>query len=303
MQLSLGPILYYWPRQSIETFYEQLADMPVSVVYLGETVCAKRRSLSAAEWIELARQLAANTDKQIVLSTLALIEAGSELSGVKKLCNNGELLIEANEMGAVHLLSGKKLPFVGGAGLNIYNAHTLTRLAALGLQRWVAPIEISHNALSAILSDAPALGLSEDVETEVFSFGRLPLAYSARCFTARYHNLPKDDCQYKCIDYPQGLPMDSQEGENFLTINGVQTQSGAITHLLPYWQEMEQLGVSLMRISPQPEGTTEIIQHYHQSIKGETKTVSTIEPYLSSPICDGYWCGEAGMIAVREVTA
>jgi len=92
MQLSLGPILYFWPRETIEQFYQQMIDSPVEVIYLGETVCHKRRSFKAAEWIELARQLGAS-GKQVVLSTLALVEAGSELWEVKRLCRNGELLV------------------------------------------------------------------------------------------------------------------------------------------------------------------------------------------------------------------
>jgi collagenase-like PrtC family protease len=297
MRLSLGPILYFWSRPDIEQFYQQILASPVDVIYLGETVCSKRRSLKSAEWIELAKQLS-SSGKQIVLSTLALIEAGSELGGVKRLCRNGELLVEANEMGAVQLMAEQKLPFVAGPSLNIYNAQTLQRLYKSGLQRWVMPVELSGNTLADILRDMETMGLADKLETEVFSFGRMPLAYSARCFTARAHNLPKDDCQLKCLDYPEGLAMDSQEGDEFLTINGIQTQSGHISHLLPYWQEMEKLGVALMRISPEAKNTPEVIAHYRETIDSKGQTQSDINTLISSPSCDGYWRGEPGMIAV-----
>jgi len=42
------------------------------------------------------------------------------------------------------------------------------------------------------------------VETAIFAYGRLPLAYSAGCFTARFHNLPKDDGQYRYLNDPEG---------------------------------------------------------------------------------------------------
>lgn len=297
MQLSLGPNLYFWSEQKIEKFYQEMVNTPLDVIYLGETVCSKRRSLRPAEWIELARQLS-SSGKQIVLSTLTLIEAGSELGGVKRLCRNGDILVEANEMGAVQLMADQKLPFVAGPIMNIYNAYTLKHLVNMGLTRWVTPVELSRDTLADILRDIKTMGLSELPETEVFSFGRMPLAFSARCFTARAHNLPKDDCQLKCIEYPEGLAMDSQEGDQFLTINGIQTQSGHISHLLPYWQEMEDLGVSLMRISPQAEHTAGIIKHYHRAINGETDAKKTIAEFINAPICDGYWCGEPGMIAV-----
>ncbi|RLA46721.1 MAG: U32 family peptidase [Gammaproteobacteria bacterium] len=300
MQLSLGPILYFWPRETIEQFYQEMVASPLEVVYLGETVCHKRRSFKTVEWIELARQLTAS-GKQVVLSTLALIEAGSELGGVKRLCRNGELLVEANDMGAVQLLSEQKLPFVGGATLNIYNAYTLKHLMGAGLRRWVMPVELSRDVLADILADAHKLGIDGELETEVFSFGHMPLAYSARCFTARHHNLAKDDCQLKCIDYPEGLPMYSQDGEEFLTLNGIQTQSGRIQHLLPHWRSLADLGVDFMRISPQPRHTREIVQLYHRVIDGEEGVDTEVNGMLTSPVCDGYWLGKPGMEIIARV--
>ena len=294
MQLSLGPILYFWPRETIEEFYQQMLESPVELIYLGETVCHKRRSFKAAEWIELAKQLSAS-GKQVVLSTLALIESGSELGGVKRLCRNGEMLVEANEMGAVQLASEEKLPFVGGATLNIYNAHTLKHLVGMGMRRWVMPVELSRDALADILASARDLGVDDKLETEVFSFGHMPLAYSARCFTARHHNLPKDDCQLKCIDYPGGLPMHSQEGEEFFTINGIQTQSGRVQHLLPHWQSLADLGVDYMRLSPQLEHMPELIERYHRTITGEPGVDADVNELLESDACDGYWLNKPGM--------
>jgi len=296
MRLSLGPNLFFWPRQTVEEFYQQHINSPVEVVYLGETVCAKRRNLKPADWIELAKQLT-SSGKQIVLSTLALIEAGSDLAGVKRLCNNGEILIEANEMGAVQLMADQKLPFVAGPSLNIYNAYTLRLLHKQGLIRWVLPVELNAETLIDILSDAESFGIGDKIETEVFSFGYMLLAYSARCFTTRFHNISKDNCQFVCEEYPEGLAMDSQEGEELFNINGIQTQSGRIQHLLPYWQQMQEIGVDLMRISPQPGHMGEIIRRYHQVISGEL-TDTDIDQYLTVPSCDGYWRGVSGMDAM-----
>jgi collagenase-like PrtC family protease len=184
---------------------------------------------------------------------------------------------------------------VGGASLNIYNAYTLKHLVGMGLRRWVMPVELSRDALADILDDARKLGIDGELETEVFSFGQLPLAYSARCFTARHHNLPKDDCQLKCIDYPEGLPMHSQEGEEFLTLNGIQTMSGRIQHLLPHWRSLADLGVDFMRISPQSQHTLEIIERYHRAINGEEAIDTNVDAMLASPACDGYWLNKPGM--------
>jgi collagenase-like PrtC family protease len=39
----------------------------------------------------------------------------------------------------------------------------------------------------------------------VFGFGRMPLAFSARCFTARRFNRQKEDCGYACLDFADGM--------------------------------------------------------------------------------------------------
>jgi len=55
-KLSLGPVLYYWPRETLLEFYARIAASPVDIVYLGETVCSKRRVLNYSEWLELAER-------------------------------------------------------------------------------------------------------------------------------------------------------------------------------------------------------------------------------------------------------
>lgn len=293
MRLSLGAIQYFWPRETVEEFYQQHVNSPVDIIYLGETVCAKRRFIKPAEWIDLAKELA-SAGKQVVLSTMTLIEAKSDLAGVKRICNNGELAVEANDMGAVQLMANQSLPFIGGPALNIYNAYTLKVLFQQGLMRWVMPVELDAKTLKDILADADSMGFGKNIETEVFSFGKLPLAYSARCFTARFRKLPKDDCQLVCQHYPEGLAMDSQEGEAFFSINGIQTQSGKTQHLLAHWQQLQQIGVDIMRLSPQPHHMSDVIQRYAEVIN-ETSAETDIAPWLTAPTCDGYWRGQSGM--------
>ena len=95
MQFSLGPLLFYWPKADTQAFYEAAAQSQADIIYLGETVCSKRRELKGDDWIALARQVA-SSGKQAVLSTLALISAPSELKEVKRLVDNGDLMVEAN---------------------------------------------------------------------------------------------------------------------------------------------------------------------------------------------------------------
>lgn len=289
MRIAIGPVLYFWPRETLEAFYQTIAASPAEIVYLGETVCSKRRSFRPDEWIALGRELAA-AGKEVVLSTLTLIESRAELGVVKRLCGNGEFRVEANDLSAVQLLSEHGLPFVAGPAINIYNAQTLRALRRLGLSRWVMPFELSRNDLAAVLPQAEELGQREGLEVEVMGYGRIPLAYSARCFTARHHNLPKDQCELRCLNDPEGIPLRTQEGEPFLTINGIQTQSGRVYDLLPQWQDMQELGVNILRISPQPTGTAERVQALHAAIH-QGQPLPAVDPLA----CNGYWFGQPGM--------
>ena len=290
-KLSLGPLLYYWSRDDVFKFYESIAETNVDIVYLGETVCSKRRLLRPDSWLNLAGLLK-EAGKEVVLSTLTLLEANSELSALRKICDIDEYMIEANDMTSVQLMSEKK-SFVTGPAVNIYNSRTLEVLAAKGLKRWTLPVELSKETLTAMHTERPM-----GVETEVFAFGRLPLAYSARCFTARAHNLAKDDCQYRCLDYPDGLMLKTREDESFLVLNGIQTQSAKTQNLIRDIDDFIDLGIDVLRISPQSRNTQQVIELFDKTLRGEMRSDEaeiSLQRYIMSGECDGYWHGQAGM--------
>lgn len=66
MKFSLGAIQYYWPKDVVKSFYEEVADSNVDIVYLGETVCSKRTELSLKDYMEIAHQLR-EAGKQVCL--------------------------------------------------------------------------------------------------------------------------------------------------------------------------------------------------------------------------------------------
>ncbi|AXE32663.1 U32 family peptidase [Chromobacterium phragmitis] len=299
LKLSLGPVLFFWSRDDILRFYAEAAEWPLDTLYLGEVVCGRRQQLRGQDWIALAADLAA-TGREVVLSCQALIESESDLKRLRKMVDNGQLAIEANDLGAVRLASEKKLPFVAGAHLNVYNADTLALMRRLGAYRWLPPVEMGRGTLAALLAEAGRQQL--EIDTEVFAWGRLPLALSSRCFTARHYNLNKDDCQFRCLEHPDGLRLDTREGQHFLAINGIQTMSDGCHALLPHLAELREAGAGRVRISPQAHGTAAVVRAFRQQLDGQGDAgaqLAELRPHAPGELVDGYWRGQAGIQALE----
>jgi len=312
MNLSLGPLLYYWSRDDVLAFYGEAANWPLARVYLGESVCSRRHLLRLPDWLELAEQLAA-AGKEVVLSSQTLVESESDLKTLRRIVGDGRFRVEANEWGAVRLLSEAGVPFVAGPTLNVYNHETLAVLAGLGARRWLPPVEMSRATLASLLERAPSPlpnplpqagegdaeslrdATPQRIETEVFAYGRLPLAFSARCFTARHYNLPKDDCQFRCLDHPDGLALATREGAPFLTLNGIQTQSAGVYTLIGELPAIRELGVATLRLSPQSRHMGRVVEAFQAALAGEQGAASALARLMPGPPVDGYWHGHAGL--------
>jgi collagenase-like PrtC family protease len=291
LQLSLGPVLFYWTRERYADFYREAADWPVEIVYLGETVCSRRRDMKLDDWMGIGRELA-QSGKQVVLASQTLIESEADLRDLRKLCDNGEFLVEANDQSALQRLSAAHLPFVAGAALNLYNPATLSVLARVGMQRWQAPVEMSKDDLARLLADCREAGI--EAPCEVFAYGHLPLAWSSRCFTARRYQKPKDRCQFVCQKHPEGLALRTQEAAQVFTLNGIQTLSGACQDLRHEVSGMAGMGVGIARLSPRPEGMAEVVAAFDAARRGKLPDPDPLS-LVDAEICDGYWHGRPGM--------
>jgi collagenase-like PrtC family protease len=292
MKFSLGSSLFFWPKQQVEDYYQQAKQSEADIIYLGETVCSKRRELRTKDWLTLARDIANDNtvNKQVVISTMALLEAPAEITAMKKLCDNGEILVEANDLSAVQIMSELKMPFVVGPAINCYNLSTLKLFLKQGMSRWVMPVELSGDWLKTLLEQAEDENIRSQFECEVFSWGYLPLAYSARCFTARSENKAKDDCQYCCINYPQGRKMNSREGEKVFVLNGIQTMSGYQYNLINEVPDLQEMGVDIMRISADSEQAFTQLKNFKAQLNDYARY--QLKPEQE---CNGFWHKIAGM--------
>ncbi|OGA74157.1 MAG: U32 family peptidase [Betaproteobacteria bacterium RIFCSPLOWO2_12_FULL_65_14] len=293
MKLALGPLLYYWPRERVLSFYRVIAQSTADIVYLGEIVCSRRHEVSFDDWLAIGAELAA-AGKEVVLSAQALTESEGDLKIMRRAVANGRWRVEANDWGAARLLSGVE-GWVAGPHLNVYNPQTLAFVADLGATRWVAPPEATRELVAGLCAARP-LG----VEAEMFAHGRMPLAFSARCFTARRFNRQKEDCGYACIEYPDGMALDTREGKPFLAANGIQTQSAGVYCLVEDIQAIAAAGVGILRVSPQSEGTPQVLKLLRETGDGTLsaaearKTLAALSP---GALWNGFWHGRPGMEA------
>ena len=245
------------------------------------------------DWLALARDLAA-AGKEVVLGAQALLESESELRTLHRLTENDDFMVEANDAAALQQLAGRG-PFVIGPHVNVYSAPALDELARLGAVRWVPPLELP---LTAIACANPPMRTPQ-IETELFGFGRMPLAFSARCFTARHFDLNRDECDFRCLGHPDGLTLNTQEGTAFLALNGLQTQSARVMCLLGWREAIGAAGIRRIRLSPTAQDFSAAIvafdQVFNQAADVDTVLADLRARALPGELCDGYAHGAPGM--------
>jgi collagenase-like PrtC family protease len=264
--LTLGPVLFLWDKDRWRDFYFQIADeADVDAVVIGETVCSKREHFHTRAMDEVVERLA-HAGKIVRLASLALVTTSRERKSTRRLAEQDRFEVEIGELSAVSHLKGR--PFVVGPMVNVYNAPTAEVLGKLGASAICLPPELSLTSIERICRQAPSVGI------EVFAFGKVPLAISARCAHARFRGLTKDTCQFICGEDPDGVAVDTLDGQRFLALNGVQTVSATCHSALAEIDALRACGVQSLRLSPQVCDMVAVARTFRRVMDGRLDVVT-----------------------------
>ena len=244
MELTIGPIAFFWTAEQVRDFYRMIAAGPAPRVVIGEWVCSKRLPFWQHEIPEAVETLTA-AGKDVALSSLTLVTLKRERRQTEELFATG-IPVEIADLTALKYLP-EGAPFWVGPTINVYNEGTLEWLARKGATRICLPPELP---LASVLELAQA-GRQAGVAIEVWGHGRAPLAISGRCYHARLHDRAKDSCLFVCGEDPDGRNVETLDGQAFLTVNGVQTLGHAHMTVARQIGDLGDAGVSAIRLSPQ----------------------------------------------------
>ncbi len=292
-ELSLGPVLYNWPTEELRDFYFRIADKaPLSRAYLGEVVCSKRTPFFTRYLPEVLARLESD-DKEVVHSTLALIMNEGEMVAVCSLADTPDIMIEANDIGSAGLVAGR--PHVIDPFVNVYNEGTLDFLTCQGSSLVSLPWELPAPVIAGLTAAAT-------IPLEVQVFGRIPLAISARCYHARKLGLHKDGCQLVCAEDPDGMAVETLDGESFLAVNGTQTLTHTIGVLLPELANLQAMGIQNFRLWAQTVDMVAVVQIYRDLLDGQKSLEDAwhrLEEVAGfAPFSNGFYHGEEGGVAL-----
>ena len=293
-KITLGPVLYNWDAARWRDFHFRMADeAPLDSVCVGEVVCAKRGPHYVPHLAVVCERYA-DAGREVVCSTPALTMSKAERALARAAIEAaGEFLVEANDVGALRMLNGR--PHAVGPFINVYNEDTLSVLARQGAARFCLNPELPGSGIAKLAGAAARLDLAPAIE--VMIFGRAPLALSARCYHARAHGRHRDDCGFVCADDPDGMLVETLDGQAFVAVNGTQVLSGTYVDLLGELPFLRAAGVDRFRVMPQDCDMVEVVGTVRSVIEG---TLSSSEGHARLRAAAGHDAFSNGFFHGRQ---
>lgn len=295
-RLTLGPILFHWPEERKLDFYARIADeAPIDTVYLGEVVCSKRAPFFEKHYGEVIGRLERG-GKAVVLSSLCEVMTKRERRMAADFAGIEDHDIEVNNASVLFHLDGR--PHRIGPMMNVYGEQTMGFLHSKGARHFCIPPELPRASAEVLAAEAARLG----VGIELMVFGRAPLAVSARCYHARAHGRSKDNCRFVCEEDPDGMPLRTVDGRDFLAVNGIQTLSHAYLNYVGELDQVVRIGFTDLRLSPHTLDMVAVAGIFRDALDGAIggdEARHRLERLaVPAPFANGFWYGRPGHVNV-----
>ncbi|MBI5238760.1 MAG: U32 family peptidase [Deltaproteobacteria bacterium] len=294
MEISIGPVLFEWKREDLIRFYEEVSEMDVDTVYIGEVVCSKKKGLKPNDIGAVAKMLE-EAGKKAVISTLAVVSNEEELGLTRSLLKL-PYAVEANDMSVFNMIEKGRAVYAG-PHITAYNALSIEFLQSVGVSRVVFPVELSKDSIAYNIRQT-------GIEGEVFGHGNVPLAFSWRCYTSRAYGLTKTGCRGHCALHPDGMEIKAIEGGPLFNLNGTSILSASVYSLVEVVDEIKNIGAAAIRISPSLKGTGKAVQVFRKRMSkviGPEEALLELKDALGhGALSNGWFYGKAGKDYIRS---
>jgi collagenase-like PrtC family protease len=236
--------------------------------------------------------------KAVVLSTLAVVSNEAELGFVRELLSL-PLPIEANDMSVFNMVDPAGRVLFAGPHITTYNVPSIEFLQGIGIKRMTFPVELSGASVAYNIENT-------GVEAEIFAHGKVPLAFSWRCYTSRAFGLTTTGCAHDCMRFPDGMVILTMDGEEVFTINGTSVLSARAYTLAGEVEALAEMGVRALRVSPQSEGTAGVVDIFRRRMTGTLGAVeasAALEELSPEGLSNGWYHGRAGTGLIELINA
>ena len=297
MELTLGPVLFDWNQDEFFRFYEEAAKMDVDRVYIGEVVCTRKLGFSHSD-LKAIIKLLEDAGKKVTLSSLAVISNEDELEFTRKLLAHS-CSIEANDMAVFNMADPGEREVFAGPHITAYNAPTIEFLKSIGVKRVTFPVELSKESFEYSIKETGIFG-------EVFAHGKVPLAFSWRCYTSRAFGLTKTSCKHHCMKYPDGMDLKTVDGEPIFSVNGTSILSADTYTLIEFVDSLREAGAGALRRSPQYRHTGKIVEVFRARMNGaidNKEALAELKAVTEGGFSNGWYLGGAGKDYLSAVTS
>ncbi|GMR05423.1 MAG: U32 family peptidase [Thermodesulfobacteriota bacterium] len=287
MELTIGPVLFEWKRDEIIRFYREVEQMDVDRVYIGEVVCTKKRALRLDDVAAIKEGLE-KAGKKVTLSSLAVVSNDEELDFTRSLVSLSSS-VEANDMSVLNIADPAATEVFAGPHITTYNVPSLEFLSSVGVTRAAFPVELSRDAIAYNIENT-------GVFAEVFAHGKVPLAFSWRCYTSRAYGRSKAECRHDCANFPDGMELKNVDGVPLFTAAGTTLLSADTYTLVELVEDLRAVGVGALRVSPQFKGTAKVAAVFRRRIDGLIGPAEGLSEFAASGerFCNGWYMGGAG---------